>query len=62
MKIVVYKNGKQEKIDPKTLTINGTSLDQVLARVAQLEKEVSKMKKREEDNLKKVQSFTRRRY
>jgi hypothetical protein len=57
MKIYVEIDGKQEKVDPRSIKIGDTNLEQMFARIIKLEKDYNKLIEDKKEELNQTKSF-----
>lgn len=61
MKVIIEENGNKVAVDPRTIKINGISLDQIVARVIQVEKELNALRNEIKQDNDYVKTFLKKR-
>lgn len=61
MKVIIEENGNKVAVDPRTIKINGISLDQIVARVIQVEKELNALRNEIKKDNDYVKTFLKKR-
>lgn len=61
MKVYIEKDGKQEKIEAKGIKIGETNLEQMLARLIKLEKDLNKLIEEKKEEVKQIKGFFEKR-